>query len=753
MSEWLLRELELMLLLTLLIFGAVLISKCLGKRIGYRWRKILWFLIALRLVMPVDVIEEAVSEVSFSQESVSETTQGLIIPIAVPEWNVEEQVIVLGDEAVVHAANIEPAMGHEKNIFVQLRTFLLIHGTTVASMIWGIVACALLGMGWMQYFLLRKRYFSQAVVCEDSRVTSLWKAACLRKGKKLPKVLLHPELSSPMLFGYWHTVLLLPNADYSTQELSMMFRHEAMHCKQKDLWYKLFLSVVCDIYWFNPAFRYMKRLAFQDVEYVCDEMVIRDMNKEERYSYGQIILKTMTRTWGGAAMYTTQFAAGKRTAKTRLGLLFTKKNRKIGIVVVAFLVLLAVGVGSKVSFAWQQKQVDEEVVNTKVAEFSENEGAQVSETLMSEASEDVIIDVFSDEAVQGKKYFRWLNMGMTYLTEWSRMTQHSEDGSRVSFNDSLDFSLSLVTGEAWRAELNMPHEEYCNLIKDNYLDFSLKEVSDVTVAGMPARKLVFTQSEMNDAIYQTERYSIVYDMVMYELTFWFPAEKSAEYEQIVEDTLASIVFYEEEEYVANPMSDYEVMLGDFVYYCTGESEVMGDAGNIEGYIEEYISVDEDILKNGQANFDAVNNPYSYDWGSGRRVVLIGDEYYCFEMCEEDYLALIAGNWKLDVEKTKEELYNFGITLEDVMETDFAAGTVVIDATGDFYYAYGAGFGGDGVCRYEDGMITATILPYERHTEERYETTRWARYYEDNIEYLVLTTNKRILYFVREYPTD
>ena len=57
MSEWLLKELELMLLLTLLILGAVLVSKCLGKRIGYRWRKILWFLIALRLVMPVDVIE------------------------------------------------------------------------------------------------------------------------------------------------------------------------------------------------------------------------------------------------------------------------------------------------------------------------------------------------------------------------------------------------------------------------------------------------------------------------------------------------------------------------------------------------------------------------------------------------------------------------------------------------------------------------------------------------------------------------
>ena len=748
MSEWLLRELELMLLLTLLIFGAVLISKWLGRKIGYRWRKLLWLLIAISLVIPVAFIEEAVSNWTSSQEVVREEVQGLVIPIAVPEWNVEEQVIVLGDEAVVNASKLEAAVIQEKNIIVELRRFFVMHGAQVAGLIWGIGAVFLLGFGGVQYFTLRRKYLKEAEICGDECIIRFWKEACQGQ-RKLPKVLIHSELSSPMLFGYFHTVLLLPETNYSEQELAMMFRHEGMHYRQKDLWYKLLLAIVSDIYWFNPAFRYMKRKAFQDVEYVCDELVTRDMNREERYSYGQIILKTMTRTWGGTTAYTTQFAAGMKTAKTRLWLLFTGKNRKIGVLVVAILVLLAVGVGSQVSFAWQEEQPEEEIDQTETMLVVESNVSEEVEAVNDEAAENAIVQSFTGVADYGKKYFRWLNMCMTYLTEWTRATAYLEDGSKVSFTEELDFSLTLETGGSWRAELDMPHEEYCDMIMDNYLDFTLEEVSDVTVAGKPARKLVFTQREQEDTIYLTQQYSIVYDLVMYDLTFWYPVEKREEYAQVVEDTLASIEFYEQEEYVPNTMGDYQVMLGDFVYYCTGESEVMGDAGNVEGYIEEYVPLDEDILKNGQANFEAVGSPYTYDWGNGTRAVLIGDEYYRFEMCEEDYMALIAGNWTLDVQKTEEELYNYGLTLQELYGTGLTTGTVVISTNGDFYYAYGIGIGGDGCCSYDDGMITATILPYENHTSEMYETTKWARRYEDNTEYLVQRLDTGYLYFVRE----
>jgi len=124
------------------------------------------------------------------------------------------------------------------------------------------------------------------------------------------------------------------------------------------------------------------------VEYVCDELVTRNMNKEERYSYGQIILKTMTQTWQDTTAYTTQFATGKKTAKNRLGLLFTGKHRKIGFAIVVVLVLGAVGIGMRVSFVWQDGQMDEIVAKDVHAEEVQIEENQIETVLQDERSEE-----------------------------------------------------------------------------------------------------------------------------------------------------------------------------------------------------------------------------------------------------------------------------------------------------------------------------------------------------------------------------
>lgn len=742
MNEWILRELELMLLLSLLIIGAVMITKIIGKKVGYRWRKALWLMIAISLVVPVAFVEEGMNRwkatMELSADKSKDDVRGMVIELAVPQWSIGEDVIILGDEVVDGTSKLDPVVVQDKSILEIGRSFLVRHVVIVLGVVWGCGALILLGISLVSYILLRKRYVREAFSCEEESVVSLWREVC--KEKRLPKILIHGNLSSPMLFGYFNTVVLMPDTNYSEEELVMMLRHEAMHLRQRDLWYKLFISVICDIYWFNPMFRYMKRLAFQDVEYVCDELVIRDMNKEERYSYGQIILKTMTRSWSGATAYTTHFAAGRKTAKTRLGLLFTKKNRKMGILIAVLLLLLTFGIGTTVSFAWKEEPVKEEL--------PKDVEAVAEVTAVDE--ENVIVNVFSEEAEQGKKYFRWVNMGMTYLTEWTRTAARMEDGSRVAFTAGLDFELTLHTGGAWQASMDMSHDEYCDMIQSNYFDFTVVEACDMEVAKMPTRKIVFTHKELEDEIYQTQRYTIIFDLVMYELNFTFPLEQKEKYTQIVEDTLASIEFYDYE-YVENPLSNYRIMLDDLVYNCTGVTEPMGDADNVEGYVAEYVPDELNILRNGQANFDAVGNPYTYDWGDGSRLVLIGDEYYRFELCEEDYLALISGNWVLDAEKSSEALANIGVSLQEVLGTDYVIGNVSVDSRGDFYYAYGRGYGGDGSCRYEDGMIWGTIFPYENHSNERYENSKWMRRCEDGTEYLVKFMDKGWLYFVRKNP--
>lgn len=57
-----------------------------------------------------------------------------------------------------------------------------------------------------------------------------------------------------------------------------MLRHELCHYKYGDLWYKLLMVAVCDLYWFNPVLRIMKRMAFFDVECVCDSRAAGNMD-------------------------------------------------------------------------------------------------------------------------------------------------------------------------------------------------------------------------------------------------------------------------------------------------------------------------------------------------------------------------------------------------------------------------------------------------------------------------------------------
>ena len=417
MNDWILRELELMLLTAILILGAVCIAKAFGRKIGYRWRKLLWLLIAIRLVIPAYSIEQYFEQNRVAQKV--EETQGIEIslPIAQPTWNSTSQIIVLDDVVVDVDESREEVAIAEQSLWKHAESIWVRYDQYMIGIIWGIGAVLFIGIGVVQYQCCKRRYLKHAFVCEDERIITLWQQVC---NKKAPTIQICEQISSPMLMGYGKTSLLLPHIDYSEQEMTMMFRHEAMHYQKKDLWYKLFLSIVCDLYWFNPMFRYMKKLAFQDVEYVCDELVTRDMNKEERYSYGQIILKTMTHTWQDAVVYTTQFAAGKKTAKNRLGLLFTGKHRKIGFVIAAVLVLGIVGVGMRVSLVWQDRQMEELLTEDVHAQEIETEDMRMKDNQIEKVLQDVDEKAGASNTENIEK--NWYGFPETYQAELGNVT-------------------------------------------------------------------------------------------------------------------------------------------------------------------------------------------------------------------------------------------------------------------------------------------------------------------------------------------
>lgn len=164
---------------------------------------------------------------------------------------------------------------------------------------------------------------------EDGRIRELYEDLCAEMGiRRQPKLLISPDLSTPVLAGLFHTGLYLTEMIYSTaaqqsfyedtgrkehladaehsgrcpagkeqisydqEELRFILSHELTHYKRRDLWYKMLLLAVNTIYWFNPALYWMRSQAERDIENLCDGSVVAHCTREGRQSYSRLLLKT-----------------------------------------------------------------------------------------------------------------------------------------------------------------------------------------------------------------------------------------------------------------------------------------------------------------------------------------------------------------------------------------------------------------------------------------------------------------------------
>jgi beta-lactamase regulating signal transducer with metallopeptidase domain/HEAT repeat protein len=115
-----------------------------------------------------------------------------------------------------------------------------------------------------------------------------------------------PELSSPAVFGIFQTRLLLPEStlrQLDDGELRMIFLHEMAHVRRNDMLLNYLLMAVQFLHWFNPLVWLALHRLRADRELVCDAMVIRQLQPEERIGYGKVLLKLVENFSTGPAVF------------------------------------------------------------------------------------------------------------------------------------------------------------------------------------------------------------------------------------------------------------------------------------------------------------------------------------------------------------------------------------------------------------------------------------------------------------------
>ena len=102
-------------------------------------------------------------------------------------------------------------------------------------------------------------------------------------------LLVCPAVGAPLVTGFVNPALLLPRETVSDGVL----RHELIHTRRRDLWYKLLLLLSRSLHWFNPLVWIMLRAAEGDMERACDDDVVKGLSREQRGRYGQTIVDAL----------------------------------------------------------------------------------------------------------------------------------------------------------------------------------------------------------------------------------------------------------------------------------------------------------------------------------------------------------------------------------------------------------------------------------------------------------------------------
>ena len=249
----------------------------------------------------------------------------LLIPVSIPSpLSVYAAIDLPGMAGIASVSSIGRIADHSA-----------VSAAPIAPLIWGLgaVACALFFL--IPHLRYRRRYRTALPI--DSPFIARW----LRDHRTLRTIRVRQldRITAPLTYGILRPVILLPKGMDQTDEtqLSYVLAHELAHIRRNDTLIKWLLAACLCIHWFNPLVWIMYVLANRDLEYACDEAVIRYIGPSRRAAYARMLLTLEERR----SIHTPLFSHFSKNAhKERIhAIMKLKKTTVIGIAAASLLVI------------------------------------------------------------------------------------------------------------------------------------------------------------------------------------------------------------------------------------------------------------------------------------------------------------------------------------------------------------------------------------------------------------------------------
>lgn len=302
----------------------VVIIRTIGlNRLPKRTFLVLWDLVLLRLLIPVDM-PAPFSVYSLMQSRLTAKAGAVttILPVASQSANTANPAKIpqLSDVATSHLT--EGVSGPNLHIL---------------TVLWAVVAGALLLL-FLGTYIREYRRFSTSIPDQNDFADWWRKLHPLRRNYQIRT---YRYITSPLTYGVFRPVILLSAKmdSYDKESLDCILTHEWIHIRRFDTLRKLLLTLVLCLHWFNPLVWIMYVLMNRDIELSCDESVLRHMEGDRRRNYALTLISLEERRNGILPLYS---SFSKSSIERRVKAIMSTKKYTRAIILGAVALVFAV---------------------------------------------------------------------------------------------------------------------------------------------------------------------------------------------------------------------------------------------------------------------------------------------------------------------------------------------------------------------------------------------------------------------------
>lgn len=449
-SEKLLNNLmQIGLTVSLAALVPLILRRLMKKRYPARMVCVVWAILALRLLIPVQLtLPQAPVQVMPRTSYVVQSDQTAFRQAGLPvvqnptRWvtDTQAQTLSAADTGTVKTVDI----------------------TDILLTLWlaGVIACVLWqGIGY--YRLIRSlKGTSRSVERADLHTILQEQCADLVIDREIP-LRVSSAADCPMLAGFIHPTLYLPDERISRTDAAFIFRHELTHYKHGDLWLKLLLLAARCLHWFNPLVHLIARFAQEDIEAACDDAVVRGHDGAYRRAYGETILRSAIAQSQKRKALVSCFGDDKKTLMRRFEGLFDKSVKKRGVALVVMIALLVGSLSCTIAVGDNDKGLTKEL-RIQLAQKQANEAENFGYTVKLDGKDTYLITdrEFSDnpgETIPGrvvqkltfaKQDGEWAVSNSEIVPENGRVT--SLDEFKLLYENDLGLPDFLSDSNQWK---------------------------------------------------------------------------------------------------------------------------------------------------------------------------------------------------------------------------------------------------------------------------------------------------------------